>query len=260
MPHELRLFLVALQFLTRVPVPAFAAWQPEWLHQSAKHFPGVGLVIGAFGACVLWAASHAFSAGIAVGLSMLATVWLTGAFHEDGLADTFDGLFGHADRARALEIMKDSRLGTYGVIALVGVLGLKAAALHGLAVRDLALVLAALPIAHASSRALTVVLLFTLRYAGDAEHAKARPMAQNVGGEAVFVAIAWCGVAALAAAWAGIAAAPLLAAAVAVAATGVLAARWFVARLGGYTGDTLGAAQQLSELAALLAMLAVISR
>ena len=136
--HELRLFFIALQFLTRVPVPAWVGWRADWMNQSARHFALVGACVGAFGGAVFWAAAHLWPATLAVLLSMVATVWITGAFHEDGLADTCDGLGGAVSRQRALDIMKDSRLGTYGTLGLLAVLALKAAALAGLAARDLA--------------------------------------------------------------------------------------------------------------------------
>ena len=256
--HELRLFLIALQFLTRVPVPAWVGWKPEWLNDSARHFPAVGLVVGGFAALVLWAAAHAWSAPVAVLLSMAATVWLTGAFHEDGLADTCDGLGGAVARERALAIMKDSRLGTYGAVALLLVLALKAAALHSLATRDLLATLAALPLAHAWSRVATVLLLRLLPYGGDAEHAKAKPMAQQVDGLAFAIAMLWAALAAASAAvfLPGVA---LAAAALAVGATTLCMARWLKRRLGGYTGDALGATQQFSELAVYLAVAAVLA-
>jgi adenosylcobinamide-GDP ribazoletransferase len=190
--HEIRLFFIALQFLTRVPVPRWVGWQPEWLHHSARHFAAVGLVVGGAGALVLWAAAHLWPALVAVLLCMAATVWITGAFHEDGLADTCDGLGGAVTRERALAIMKDSRLGTYGAVGLLLVLALKAAALHTLATRDLGATLAALPLAHAWSRGATVGLLRLLPYGGDVEHAKAKPLAQQVDGLGLVVALMWC--------------------------------------------------------------------
>jgi adenosylcobinamide-GDP ribazoletransferase len=256
--HELRLFLIALQFLTRVPVPAWVGWREEWLQTSARHFPGVGLLVGGVAALVLWAAAHLWPALVAVLLSMATTVWMTGAFHEDGLADTCDGLGGAVSRQRALEIMKDSRLGTYGAVGLLLVLALKAAALHGLATRDLLATLAALPLAHALSRTATVLLLRGLPYGGDAEHAKAKPMAQQANGLTLLVALGWAAIA-LAAAWLYMPAAAALAAAVAVLATTLWMARWLHRRLGGYTGDALGATQQFSELAVYLAVLAVLA-
>ncbi|OYU98446.1 MAG: adenosylcobinamide-GDP ribazoletransferase, partial [Burkholderiales bacterium PBB5] len=101
MAHELRLAAVALQFLTRVPV-RFGAFDPQWLQDCARHFPLVGAGVGLFGAAVLLAAAALWPPAVAVGLAMAATVWLTGGFHEDGLADTCDGLGGAVSRERAL--------------------------------------------------------------------------------------------------------------------------------------------------------------
>jgi adenosylcobinamide-GDP ribazoletransferase len=257
--HEIRLFFIALQFLTRLPVPRWVGWQPQWLHHSARHFAAVGLLVGGFAALVLWAAAHLWPALVAVLLSMAATVWLTGSFHEDGLADTCDGLGGAVSRERALAIMKDSRLGTYGAVGLLLVLALKAAALHGLATRDLGVTLAALPLSHAWSRAATVLLLRLLPYGGDLEHAKAKPLAQQVDGLGLVVTLVWCG---LAAGVASVFIAPqgLLAAAVAVVVVSLWMARWLQQRLDGYTGDALGATQQFSELAVYLALLAMLAQ
>ena len=255
--HELRLFLIALQFLTRVPVPRWVGWRPEWLHHSARHFAAVGLVVGGCGAFVLWGAAHLWPAMVAVLLSMAATVWMTGAFHEDGLADTCDGLGGAVDRERALAIMKDSRLGSYGAVGLLLVLALKATCLHGLATRDLGAALAALPLAHAWSRAATVVLLRLLPYGGDPEHAKAKPLAQQVDGLGLAVTGVWCALAATTASL-FMPAQMLLVAAVAAVTVTLWMARWLQRRLGGYTGDALGATQQFCELAVYLAVLAMV--
>jgi adenosylcobinamide-GDP ribazoletransferase len=193
---------------------------------------------------------------VAVLLSMAATVWLTGAFHEDGLADTCDGLGGAASRERALAIMKDSRIGTYGAVGLLLVLALKAAALHALALRDLHAALLALPLAHALSRAVAVALLVLLRYAGDAEHAKAKPMAMQASARALWVAVGWCAAGLAVALLIGWRVRDVLVMALAAAAAAVLMARWLRVRLGGFTGDTLGAAQQGAELAVYLALVA----
>jgi adenosylcobinamide-GDP ribazoletransferase len=155
--------------------------------------------------------------------------------------------------------MKDSRIGTYGAVALLLVLATKAAALHGLATRDLVAALAVLPLAHAWSRAATVLLLRVLPYAGDAEHAKAKPMAQQVDGLALAIAAMWAALAggalSLFLPWAA-----LWVAVLAVLLVVVGMGRWLMQRLGGYTGDALGATQQLCELAVYMAVLAVLSR
>lgn len=258
--RELRLALIALQFFTRVPVPARVGWSPAAMNASARHYPLVGMVVGAWSAAVFAAAQLWWPPAVAVGLAMAAAVWLTGGFHEDGLADTCDGLGGAVSRERALLIMKDSRLGSYGALGLVGVLGLKAAALHGLAVaQGLPAVVAALLFAHAASRAVPVALLRLLPYAGDVEHAKAKPLAQQVSAAGALASLGWVLLLALGLwAWQGPALlAPMAAAAAGAALLGLWCLRWYRKRLGGYTGDTLGAAQQLSELAAYLGWLAV---
>jgi adenosylcobinamide-GDP ribazoletransferase len=256
--HELRLVLVALQFLTRVPV-RLQAFDPAWLHASARHFPLIGMAVGGFGAAVWWAASMVWPPAVAVLLSMAATIVATGAFHEDGLADTCDGLGGAVARDKALAIMKDSRLGSYGAVGLGLTLALKAAALVALSGQGdgaAALMVATMLWSHTASRAAAVLLASALRYAGDPEHAKAKPMATEVSRAGAAVAVGWAllvgapFVAVVGPAAGGAA----LAAVIAVAWT---CARWFRHRLGGYTGDTLGATQQWSELAAVLAVLAV---
>ncbi len=252
--HELRLFLVALQFLTRLPVPARVGFDPQWLNDSARHFPAVGACVGLFAAGVLWAGAFVFPMGVAVGLSMAATVWLTGAFHEDGLADTCDALGGAVSRERALEIMKDSRIGTYGAVALLLVLGLKALALAAL---PLAWALPALVLGHTVSRAAAVSLIRFLPYAGDADRAKAKPLARRISGLGLVLACGWAlAVAAGVVVWSPHTwAVVLLALGLAVAGTWACA-WWFQRRLSGITGDTLGATQQLTELLMLLGWLA----
>jgi adenosylcobinamide-GDP ribazoletransferase len=267
--REARLLAVALQFLTRVPLPAPLArrmgWDPGWLNDSARHFPLVGLGVGAVGAAVLAAAAALWPPPVAVGLSMAATLLLTGAFHEDGLADCVDGLGGAVDRARALAIMKDSRIGSYGALALLLVLGLKAAALAAL---PLGWAAAALCAAHTLSRAVAVGLIRALPYAGDPAQAKAKPLARRVSTAGCAIAFAWAAalLGTLAVLQAGLAPYALPgprawgAAVLAALGVGWACGRWFRRRLGGVTGDTLGAAQQLSELAVILAVLAMLGQ
>ena len=253
MLHELRLFCIAVQFLTRVPVPRRVGFEPDWLNQSARHFPLVGAGVGAVAALVLWAASALFPPAVAVGLSMAATLLLTGGFHEDGLADTCDALGGAVSRERALEIMKDSRIGSYGALGLLIVLGLKAAALTAL---PLALAIPATLLAHCASRAAAVLLIRWLPYAGDIAHAKAKPLAQRVSRAGAWVAMAWVAALALLLCWRAPAQAPLIATGLVLTCIATLAsARWLQRRLGGYTGDALGATQQVSELLVLLGWL-----
>jgi adenosylcobinamide-GDP ribazoletransferase len=250
--REARLMAVALQFFTRVPV-TLRTFDPQWLNACARYFPLVGALVGAAGAAALLAASLAWPAPVAVVASMAFTAWLTGGFHEDGLADTCDGLGGAVARERALEIMKDSRVGSYGVLGLVLTLGAKAAALLALCRHDLRQAALMLVLAHVVSRAMPLIVLRVLPYAGDVAHAKAKPLARQVGTASLLVALAIAaGFAALGLA-AGLPARGVAAAIGAALLVTAACARWFRRRLGGFTGDTLGALQQWSELAALLA-------
>lgn len=254
MLHQLRLFFVALQFLTRLPVPRWVGFEADWLNQSARWFAAVGLVVGAVGGGVFWLASAVFPPLVAAGLSIAATLILTGGFHEDGLADTFDGLGGAVGRERALAIMKDSRLGSYGALALVVVIGLKAAALGAMLP---ALAVPALLFAHTASRAAAVVLIRTLAYAGDVDQAKAKPLARRMSKGGVLVALGCAFLLAAALLVQLPARAPSIATGLLAAVLGTFGCRrWLRRRLGGYTGDTLGATQQITELLLLLGWLA----
>ncbi len=258
--HELRLALVAVQFLTRVPVPGWVGhgFQADWLNTCVRYFPAVGALVGTFGAAVLWVALWWWPPAVAAVLAVAATVWLTGAFHEDGLADTFDALGGYVPREKALAIMKDSRIGTYGAAALVLGLGLRVVLLAALASVNLTAALLALVAAHAVGRTAAVGVMAWLPYAGDAEHAKAKPLALAVPRATVVLALV-AGVAVLF----GLAGVPggftpsrWLAVAGAAVVAVVAMHRWLRRRLGGYTGDALGATEQLTEMAVLLVLAA----
>ena len=259
MRHQLRLFFIALQFLTRCPVPRWVGFEAAWLQQCARWFPAVGTAVGLFAAAVLWIALQAWPPAIAVGLSMAASIWLTGGFHEDGWADSCDGLGGAVSRDKALAIMKDSRIGSYGALGLVLMLGLKAACLTALAGASPAAAMAALIWAHTASRVAPVWLMQVMRYAGDPEHAKAKPLATQAGPGTLAAALAWTLAVTTALALASPRLLPALGSgAMSIVVVTPLLRRWLNRRLGGYTGDNLGACQQLCELAALLAFAALL--
>ncbi len=238
---QLRLLLTAVQFMTRLPVPGWVGHGPGQLDRAARYFPVVGLLVGGVGAAVLAVARGGLPPLVAAGLAVAATVALTGALHEDGLADTVDGLLGGWTRDDALRIMKDSRIGAFGAVALVLALGLKAAAMAGLPP-------AALVASSAASRLAPVCVMAMLPYArlGQAD-ARSAPVAAGPGGLTV---AALCGLAPLL--LLGLRALPALLLAAALVAG---LAAWFRRRLGGYTGDCLGAVQQATELGILLAAL-----
>lgn len=268
MKHELRLFFVALQFLTRAPAPRWVGFEPTWLQACPRHFPLVGTFVGLWGAAVLLAALALWPPLVASVLSLAATAWLTGTFHEDGLADTVDGLGGAVDRERALSIMKDSRIGSYGAVALIlacllkvtTVAALAAAAPQGMSWAALALVWS-----HTSSRAAPGWIASRLPYAGSVQASKAQALTAQVANSGIWIGLGWVAIVSVGvvtlAAWSGVkppsgAFVAVLGAGAAAAAATVLCQRWLQRRLGGYTGDTLGATQQLVELAGLLAWLA----
>jgi adenosylcobinamide-GDP ribazoletransferase len=247
--EEARALALAGAFLTRLPIPLAPQATPRRLAAALRYLPLVGILIGATGALALLLAAQALPAVPAVLLSIAATVALTGALHEDGLADTLDGL-GAADPDRALAIMRDSRLGTYGALGLGLTLAAKASALAAMPV---ALAAAALVAGHAASRLSAVAVVATSRYARDAGTGgftaagvsrRALALATVVGAVALAAAVPFTGPGAALAGIVGLVAGHLLARAL------------FERRLGGYTGDCLGATQQLSEAGFYLGLLA----
>jgi adenosylcobinamide-GDP ribazoletransferase len=252
-----RHYLLAVQFFTRIPVTGrLAAWvgfSPAMLRASAAHFPGVGWIVAAVtgalatGSLLAWPTT-AHAPLLAAVLCTAAGVWLTGGFHEDGLADVADGLGGHVDRARALEIMKDSRIGAYGAMALVLALMAKVAVLSMLAAHGIPTLLAALAGAHVLSRWCPLVIVRSLPHVGDTAQSKSKPLADQITNSTLAAAAAWCVLPlALTAATAGPA---FLAAAMGASGLALWWTRRLLARrLQGFTGDGLGATQQLCEIA-----------
>ena len=246
--RELEYFFGAIRFFTRLPVPGWVGHSAEALNRSARYFPAVGLLVGGIGALVFLGAVQFWPQPVAVLLSMATTIYATGAFHEDGLSDTVDGLGGGWDKLRILEIMKDSRVGSYGVVAMVLALLGKFTLLAAL---DGALVPWALLAGHALSRFCATLLLASMDYVREDLLAKAKPLATRLTGGEMLVALGF------AAAALCFLPAPRAFAGCALAALATLwLARKFRRWLGGYTGDCLGATQQVSEIACYLGLLA----
>jgi len=246
--RELEYFFGAVRFFTRLPVPGWVGHSAEALNHSAKYFPAVGLLVGGIGALVYLAALQLWPQPVAVLLSMAATLYATGAFHEDGLADTVDGLGGGWDKARILEIMKDSRVGSYGVVATVLALLGKFSLLAAL---DTALVAPALLAGHALSRFCAITLLWRMDYVREDQLSKAKPLATRLSAGALFFALLF-----VAAALFWLPASRALAGSLLAAFVTLWLAAKFRRWLGGYTGDCLGATQQLAEIAFYLGLLA----
>lgn len=266
---EWRLFLVAVQFLTRCPVPSFPDFDVRWLSQSLRYFPVVGVVI----AIVQWLVwlmlasvlPHAVAIVWVMGIGLL----MTGGFHEDGWADVCDGFGGAYERERVLTIMKDSRVGAFGAMGLVWMLLAKWSTLSFMG--QPAVLLLALVFAHALSRLWAIALIVKLEHVGDAAHSKSKPLGNQMSAAqwrvASLLAMTLCLGTALAAVllpgnfqgrWMVVGLTlclSLLTGWLISAACGA----WFRRRIGGYTGDCLGATQQLVEVGIYAVVLATLS-
>jgi adenosylcobinamide-GDP ribazoletransferase len=247
---EIRLLLTAVQYFTRIRVPAWVGHEPERLTGAIRYFPAIGLIVGASGAAVMWLAALVLPSALPAILSTAVTILMTGAIHEDGLADTADGLGGGATRERALEIMKDPRIGVFGAIALILMLLLKIATLS---LMPLWAAMTALVAAHAFSRFCAVLVIFKCRYVGSADRSRSAPVVERVRIGDVIVAAVF-GLPALALCGPRV----IVAIVVALVLLGLLT-RWCVQRIGGYTGDTLGATQQVAEVSCYVALLSQMS-
>jgi adenosylcobinamide-GDP ribazoletransferase len=241
---------MAVMFFTRIPVSAWTTYSEERLQRSARYLPLLGLLIGGISALVFTAAAYLLPVSIAVLLALIAGIWLTGGFHEDGLADFADGFGGGYTKEQTLEIMKDSRIGSYGALALFLTLGLKATAL---AEMGPALVPWCLMAAHSSSRLLAATFLHTHAYARmDDAAAKSGAFAPALARKDLLYA-ALLGLAPLifmpAILWAALL--PLVLFRMGFA-------RLLTRRLQGYTGDCLGAAQQIGEVLFYLSALVLV--
>lgn len=252
MGRQISLLLVAVQFLTRLPVPSPSGFRPDWTARSARYFPVVGAGVGLICGIVLLGAAWIWDGLLPALLAVVAGVLVTGAFHEDGLADTFDGLGGGQTRSRRLEIMKDSRIGTFGALGLGLAIAVKVAALADLSPLTGA---AALIAAHAGGRGAAVLAMRLLPYAGDREQAKVKPTADGV-----TRAEAWMACLAMTPALAvlGFVSPPALGAGVLCGGMLALFLSLTASRLiGGWVGDTLGATEQMFEIGFLAAVAGV---
>ncbi|MEM9124063.1 MAG: adenosylcobinamide-GDP ribazoletransferase [Pseudomonadota bacterium] len=244
-------FLLAVQLLTRLPVGSETIYTAERMAASVRYYTLVGVLVGGLSALVYGGAYGLLSSSLlAVLLALAAGVILTGAFHEDGLADTFDGIGGGATREAALEIMRDSRLGTYGTLALGLALALKVGALVAL---PPPLAVAALIAGHGLSRVSSVLVLATSRYVR--AEGTGKPVAGGVSLPSLLVTLA--SGALIAGLWCAFQAPASLAWALGGLLIGHgLMRLFFEPKLGGYSGDTLGAVQQASEIGFYLGLVA----
>lgn len=242
-------------FYTRIPCPRNTPYSPEDLNKATVYFPVIGWIAGALAGVVFYFSAQVFSTFTAALLSTIATVLLTGAFHEDGFADSCDGFGGGWTREKILTIMKDSRIGVYGALGLALLLLLKLSLLddlfflNGYLRGELWIVVLIFVTAHTLSRYMACVCIYFGEYARDNDDvgAKAKPMGQGMSGGGFFVTTT-------------LALMPLALliemshrGEFALALPLMLFVTWrafayFKKWVGGYTGDCLGAVQQVTEV------------
>ena len=250
--QQLTLFFTALMFYSRIPVPKWVGHSPEQLNRATRYFPLVGWMVGGSVAGVIYLSQWVVPLSVSVLLGLVASVLLTGAFHEDGFADVCDGFGGGWTKEQILRIMKDSRLGTYGTMGLLLLMGSKFGVLYELGQKDLSLLLVTLVASHALSRGLAATFIRTHCYVREDADSKAKPVAQRLSSVDLLIAggFALLPLALFPHWWLALSIIP------------ALLVRWYLDRyftrwIGGYTGDCLGATQQLCELVITLGVLAL---
>jgi len=253
MRYQLKLFFTALMFLTRIPVPRNIDHNSVMLQKSARYFSWVGIVVGGIAAIVWYACIHVLSSSLSIAFSMLASILTTGAFHEDGFADCCDAFGGGWTKEKILTIMKDSRLGTYGVTGLIGIIGFKFLLLTELAARiQPSQICVLLVAAHCTSRLMAVSIMQQYEYVQDPDQSKSKPGARRKLNTVELVIVLAGAIIPL------LLLHPLLWLSV----IPMIVTRWFAGRyfkkwIGGYTGDCLGATQQITEVVFYLAVLLI---
>jgi adenosylcobinamide-GDP ribazoletransferase len=253
MRREVRIFFTAIMFLTRLPVPRNIDHSPEYLREAPRYFPVVGWIVGGLSSLAFWLFSRFISVDIGIAASMIAGMLATGCFHEDGFADVCDGMGGGWTKEKILLIMKDSRIGAYGAIGLISILATKFLLLRELSgVSTIPFFIPAVVAAHSVSRLMPVLVMKAGVYAADPDQSKARPLAgPSISGTSGIIAIVLGLVpfalfpafvpTAIASAYFPVVILPTLAVTYGMY-------RWFFKWIGGYTGDCLGAIQQVTEI------------
>lgn len=249
MRKEIQLFFTALMFYTRIPCPNWVTHDAEYLNKATRYFPLMGWIVGGLSAAVFYGAEYLFNTPVALLISIIGSVLITGAFHEDGFADVCDGFGGGWTKEKILNIMKDSRVGAYGVIGIVLLLLLKYMSLLSINVYDLGFVLIA---AHSFSRLCAVLVIFTSKYVRENEDAKAKPLAKQISANELIPAVI-------------LGVAPLflfltikILVVLLLPIIGTVYLRWYFHKwIGGYTGDCLGATQQVTEILFYISMIVV---
>ncbi|MEM9991084.1 MAG: adenosylcobinamide-GDP ribazoletransferase [Bacteroidota bacterium] len=253
MKEQIKIFFTALMFYTRIPCPKDIDHSPAYINKATRYFPLIGWIVGGISFVTYVLGAYLWDNSLAVVFALLAGVLTTGAFHEDGLADVFDGFGGGWTKTKILDIMKDSRLGTYGVIALIFLFLCKFLALDslltGIEPTDYGLLFLVFVTYHALARWTAINIVFTSHYSREDATSKAKPIAKTHG-KAEIIGAYLCGLFPLLALcwWHPLCAAVL----VPLFFLYFFSKRYFERWIDGYTGDCLGAVEQLAEGVCLL--------
>ncbi|MHA1488434.1 MAG: adenosylcobinamide-GDP ribazoletransferase [Promethearchaeota archaeon] len=237
---EINIFFISLMYFTRIPCPKWIKFSQEYLNQSSRYFSFIGWIVGGISALIFFFCNLVLPFSIAILLSMIGSILITGAFHEDGFADFCDGFGGGYTKEKVLTIMKDSQIGVFGAIGIGLMLTLKFFCLSSITPTLLPWIIIA---GHSTSRFASTTFIFTLEYVREDETSKAKPLAKKMSVKSLFVSAVF-----------GIV--PIFFIMnyyYFLLIVPVFIARWiigrkFVKKIGGYTGDCLGAAQQVTEV------------
>ena len=247
MKEEIRIFFTALMFYTRIPCPSGIDHSDEYINKATRYFPLIGWIVGFACALVIYASKFLFPSSVCIIFSLATSILMTGAFHEDGFADVCDGFGGGWTKEKILEIMKDSRIGAYGVTGLFVLFALKVFTLIELFNIDVWFCIRATILAHVLSRFSAVTMIFTHEYAREDASSKIKPIAKKLPLNNLLISTLWLIPAFLLFQefW-------FLLVMVPVYAMKIYLAKYFTKWVGGYTGDCLGATQQVTEVITLL--------
>jgi len=260
--EQWHLMLLAISFFTRIPVKHSVDISSKMLNEASRYFALVGLIVGAFSALAFYLAITIVPVEIALLIAMFTSVLLTGAFHEDGWADVWDGFGGGWTIENKLNIMKDSRLGTYGAAALFFILMIKyqtllalinASFVDEITANNMLSMTSLLLLGHCLSRVLATSLIVGMPYVSEDATSKVKPLAQQLSTNSYLILLTTgllilAFTLSLSIAWKLVAVLFI---------TRWCLKVWFTKQLGGYTGDCLGAAQQLSEVVIYITLLSL---
>ena len=253
MKEQIRIFFTALMFYSRIPCPKWVDHSEDYLNKATRYFPLIGWIVAVFAGLFYLGFYELQLPLVGLFISMIASIWITGAFHEDGFADVCDGFGGGWTKEKILKIMKDSQVGAYGAIGIMLMLGLKFLLLFqimGQQLFDVWFIIKVLLAGHAISRFTAATFIFTHEYSRDDASSKVKPVSKAVRANELVVA-GILGFLPLLLFWDW---------RVFLLFVPVYFAKWLLGRyfqkwIDGYTGDCLGATQQVTEVVFYLSFL-----